>query len=213
MKGRGRGSFLFQILDHGIQLFHFHSVSHAEIPAVPIGRSNLFLFIKKIQKSFIGIGFTASIQNFRVPIQLIFDKIRRLIPKFSELKIPRFKVKLQKYSTIKGALYGRVLFFTARCGNSATNQALLLKQFPLSLKGNALEWYMAIPPRSVADWDTMATTFFWAYYRPFPGIRRRFLSWERCLEISRPRREETRAMVGPVDEAIAILRLTETCAL
>jgi len=64
--------------------------------------------------------------------------------------------------------------FTARCGNSATNQALLLKQFPLSLKGNALEWYMAIPPRSVADWDTMATTFFWAYYRKrTTGIRRR----------------------------------------
>lgn len=33
------------------------------------------------------------------------------------------------------------------------NQALLLKQFPLSLKENALEWYMAIPPRSVADWE------------------------------------------------------------
>lgn len=89
--------------------------------------------------------------------------------------------------------------------NSATNQALLLKQSPLSLKGNALEWYMAIPPRSVADWDTMATTFCWAYYRT-TGIRRRFLSWERCLEISRPSaREETRSMVGPVDEAIAIL--------
>ena len=113
----------------------------------------------------------------------------------------------------KGCPREHLNYFSARCGNSATNQALLLKQFPLSLKGNALEWYMAIPPRSVADWDTMATTFFWAYYRPFPGIRRRFLSWERCLEISRPRREETRAMVGPVDEAIAILRLTETCAL
>lgn len=25
---------------------------------------------------------------------------------------------------------------------------------------------MAIPPRSVADWDTIATTLFWAYYRP-----------------------------------------------
>lgn len=40
------------------------------------------------------------------------------------------------------------------------------------------------------------------YRKRTTGIRRRFLSWPRNFKA---KREETRSMVGPVDEAIAIL--------
>ncbi|CAL5330193.1 unnamed protein product [Camellia sinensis] len=50
--------------------------------------------------------------------------------------------------------------FLAQCGNTVKSQALLLRQFVLSLEGWAADWYFSLPPNSIPDWDTMANQIY-----------------------------------------------------
>ncbi|CAL5425633.1 unnamed protein product [Camellia sinensis] len=58
--------------------------------------------------------------------------------------------------------------FLAQCGNTVKSQALLLRQFVLSLEGWAVDWYFSLPPNSIPDWDTMADRFYRTFYKPWP---------------------------------------------
>lgn len=49
--------------------------------------------------------------------------------------------------------------FEAACGDIATQPSLLLRQFSLSLKGAAFQWYSRLAPGSVPDWNTMKALF------------------------------------------------------
>nr|CAD1817824.1 unnamed protein product [Ananas comosus var. bracteatus] len=49
--------------------------------------------------------------------------------------------------------------FEAACGDTVTNGSLLLRQFPLSLKVAAFQWYSKIPPGSIQDWPMMKAQF------------------------------------------------------
>ena len=58
--------------------------------------------------------------------------------------------------------------FFARCGNTVKSQALLLRQFILSLVGWATDWYFSLPANSIPDWDIMADRFYRTFYKPWP---------------------------------------------
>nr|CAD1836413.1 unnamed protein product [Ananas comosus var. bracteatus] len=49
--------------------------------------------------------------------------------------------------------------FEAACGDTVTNGSLLLRQFPLSLKVAAFQWYSKLPPGSIQDWPMMKAQF------------------------------------------------------
>ncbi|KAF7149768.1 hypothetical protein RHSIM_Rhsim02G0166900 [Rhododendron simsii] len=61
-----------------------------------------------------------------------------------------------------------LVHFLAPCGNTIRSQALLLRQFVLSLGGWAADWYFSLPPNSILDWDTMAERFYRRFYTPWP---------------------------------------------
>nr|CAD1842647.1 unnamed protein product [Ananas comosus var. bracteatus] len=49
--------------------------------------------------------------------------------------------------------------FEVACGDTITNGSLLLRQFPLSLKGAAFQWYSKLSPGSIQDWPMMKSQF------------------------------------------------------
>ncbi|KAG5565468.1 hypothetical protein RHGRI_001378 [Rhododendron griersonianum] len=61
-----------------------------------------------------------------------------------------------------------LVHFLALCGNTIRSQALLLRQFVLSLGGWAADWYFSLLPNSIPDWDTMAERFYRRFYTPWP---------------------------------------------
>ncbi|KAH7836484.1 hypothetical protein Vadar_001965 [Vaccinium darrowii] len=74
-----------------------------------------------------------------------------------------------------------LVHFLALCGNTIRSQALLLRQFVLSLEGWAADWYFSLPPNSIPDWDTMAERFYRRFYMPQPM---EFEMWEPYENIS-----------------------------
>ncbi|KAG8369438.1 hypothetical protein BUALT_Bualt14G0013700 [Buddleja alternifolia] len=76
-----------------------------------------------------------------------------------------------------------LVLFLASCGNSAESQALLLRQFPLSLEHIALEWYLHLLPNSISDWDTLADKFYRTFYIPSP-LQEIFNDWEEPDNVS-----------------------------
>lgn len=57
-----------------------------------------------------------------------------------------------------------LVLFLARCGTTIRSQSLLLRQFPLSLREDALDWYFNLPSRSISSWDVLANKFYRAFY-------------------------------------------------
>lgn len=49
--------------------------------------------------------------------------------------------------------------FMASCGNTASSEALLLRQFPQSLSGPAFEWYYSLENGSIRTWDDLCDRF------------------------------------------------------
>lgn len=49
--------------------------------------------------------------------------------------------------------------FIASCGNTISNDALLLCQFPQNLTGPVVEWYYSLENESIKIWDDMIDTF------------------------------------------------------
>ena len=49
--------------------------------------------------------------------------------------------------------------FTTQAGLYTSNDAILCRVFPTSLKGPALNWFTRLPPNSVDCFDTLATRF------------------------------------------------------
>ncbi|KAG8376466.1 hypothetical protein BUALT_Bualt09G0066400 [Buddleja alternifolia] len=76
-----------------------------------------------------------------------------------------------------------LVLFLASCGNSAESQALLLRQFPLSLEHIVLEWYLHLLPNSISDWDTLADKFYRTFYIPSP-LQEIFNDWEEPDNVS-----------------------------
>ncbi|KAG8367735.1 hypothetical protein BUALT_Bualt16G0103800 [Buddleja alternifolia] len=76
-----------------------------------------------------------------------------------------------------------LVLFLASCGNSAESQALLLRQFPLSLEHIALEWYLHLLPNSISDWDILADKFYRTFYIP-PPLQEIFNDWEEPDNVS-----------------------------
>ena len=55
--------------------------------------------------------------------------------------------------------YQHIAHFIASCGNTVSNDALLLRQFPQSLTGAAFEWYCSLEDESISLWDDMVIAF------------------------------------------------------
>ena len=49
--------------------------------------------------------------------------------------------------------------FIVDCANTGSNDALLLRQFPQSLKGPAFEWYYSLENGSIKTWEDMSNAF------------------------------------------------------
>lgn len=73
-------------------------------------------------------------------------------------EIPHF----DRYPGVVGCPRRHQVLFLARCGTAIRSQSLLLRQFPLSLREDALDWYFNLPSRSISSWDVLA--FYRAFY-------------------------------------------------
>ncbi|KAH7862169.1 hypothetical protein Vadar_000977 [Vaccinium darrowii] len=57
-----------------------------------------------------------------------------------------------------------IKLFFRQCGRTAQNQALCLRQFPLSLDGIAFDWYCSLDGFVVPSWDAMKSAFIQSQY-------------------------------------------------
>ncbi|PIN00867.1 hypothetical protein CDL12_26634 [Handroanthus impetiginosus] len=71
--------------------------------------------------------------------------------------------KLQQFDG-KGNPKQQVAHFVETCNNAGTDGNLLVKQFVLSLKGNAFNWYIDLEPESIDSWDEMEREFLNRFY-------------------------------------------------
>ncbi|GJW03392.1 ribonuclease H-like domain-containing protein [Tanacetum coccineum] len=50
---------------------------------------------------------------------------------------------------------------------SVTHDAIMLRVFPITLKGRALRWKDRLPAGSITTWDLLKKEFIWRYCHPF----------------------------------------------
>lgn len=72
------------------------------------------------------------------------------------------------HTYIGGCPRKHLMIFLNQYNNIAFSQALLLKQFPLSLSEPAKYWLYTFPCYSIANWDIMDNRFSWTFYPPLP---------------------------------------------
>lgn len=77
-----------------------------------------------------------------------------------------------------------LVLFLARCGTTIRSQSLLLRQFPLSLREDALDWYFNLPSRSISSWDVLANQFYRAFYAS-GAIHIDMREWEEKMKLSK----------------------------
>ncbi|KAL0366237.1 UNVERIFIED_CONTAM: hypothetical protein Sradi_3513800 [Sesamum radiatum] len=71
--------------------------------------------------------------------------------------------KLQQFDG-KGNPKQNIAHFIETCNNAGTDGDHLVKQFVLSLKGNAFNWYVDLEPESIDNWDEMEKKFLNRFY-------------------------------------------------
>ncbi|GKD30796.1 ribonuclease H-like domain-containing protein [Tanacetum coccineum] len=53
-----------------------------------------------------------------------------------------------------------------------THDAVMLRVFPITLKGRALRWKKGLPTRMISTWDLLEKEFIWQYCSPFKTAKK-----------------------------------------
>ncbi|KAL0378495.1 UNVERIFIED_CONTAM: hypothetical protein Sradi_3155000 [Sesamum radiatum] len=69
---------------------------------------------------------------------------------------------------VMGTLDKHIAHFVETCKYAGTDGDLLVKQFVLSLKDAAFDWYIDLEANSIDSWDDLQNKFFSRFY----GVRR-----------------------------------------
>jgi len=69
------------------------------------------------------------------------------------------KPNFEKFDGINGSPHEHLAHFYSACGETALNDALLIRQFVQSLKGVAFTWYTQLQPGSLHTWDDLQRAF------------------------------------------------------
>ena len=64
----------------------------------------------------------------------------------------------------KGNPKQQVAHFVETCNNAGNERDYLAKQFVLSLKGNAFDWYTDLEPESINSWEQLEWDFLNRFY-------------------------------------------------
>lgn len=82
---------------------------------------------------------------------------------------PRYRVSnFSRFSGSEGmSTIEHVNRFLAQCGEAATEDALLVRFFPLSLSESAFSWFASLPPNSINSWADLKNQF---HHYFFTGI-------------------------------------------
>ena len=80
---------------------------------------------------------------------------------FENIPFPEGYIRptFDKFDGLYGSPYEHLAHFYSACGETARNDALLIRQFVQSLKGSAFTWYTQLPPGSIQTWNELQSAF------------------------------------------------------
>ena len=67
--------------------------------------------------------------------------------------------KFDKFDGINSSPQEHLAHFYSACGETTSNNALLIRQFVQSLKGTTFMCYTQLPPESIMSWDDLQREF------------------------------------------------------
>ncbi|KAL0402638.1 UNVERIFIED_CONTAM: hypothetical protein Slati_4293700 [Sesamum latifolium] len=73
-----------------------------------------------------------------------------------------------------------IAHFVETCNNARTDGDLLTKQFVLSLKEAAFDWYIDLEANSINSWDDLQNKFFSRFYNARLELCIQGMHWELC---------------------------------
>ncbi|GAA0155679.1 hypothetical protein LIER_13357 [Lithospermum erythrorhizon] len=94
-----------------------------------------------------------------------YSYVKPYTSRINQLKMPHGyqPPKFQRFNGV-GNPKQHITHFVETCNNVGTNRNHMIKQFVLSLKGNAFEWYIELEPATINSWTHLECEFLARFF-------------------------------------------------
>ncbi|KAL0462206.1 UNVERIFIED_CONTAM: hypothetical protein Slati_0108200 [Sesamum latifolium] len=120
-----------------------------------------FVFIKHVKNT-----VNEAIANtYDTRVQVFKSYVKPYTKRIEQLRMPE-KYQPPKFQQFNGHGDPRqhIAHFVETCNNAGTDEDLLVKEFVLSLKDVAFDWYINLEANSIDSWDDLRNKFFNRFY-------------------------------------------------
>ncbi|KAL0434924.1 UNVERIFIED_CONTAM: hypothetical protein Sradi_0200300 [Sesamum radiatum] len=144
-------------------------------------------------------GIPVSTNGF-VSVEHVKNTVNEAIAKTNETRVQAFKSYVKPYTRRieqlrmpenyqppkfqqfngHGDPRQHIAHFVETCNDAGTDEDLLVKQFLLSLKDTAFDWYIDLEANSIDSWDDLQNKFFSRFYSAQLELCIQGMHWELC---------------------------------